>query len=106
MATTWKVTSMMAIPQEDGLTNVVSRVMWFASDTDGTYSAQIGGEIDIALETDETYTDYTQLTEEIVLDWCFENGLDKVAIEANLARQIVHQANPPVIPLPLPWTST
>ena len=38
-----------------------------------------------------------------MLDWCFANGVDKTAIEANVTAQIENQINPPVVTLPLPW---
>ena len=102
---TWKITSISAIAQQkNGLESVVSKVCWMASDTDGKYSAQLGGETKISTKL-HTYIPYSQLTEEIVLQWCFDEGLDKAAVEANLAKQISYQANPPVVALPLPWKS-
>jgi hypothetical protein len=38
-----------------------------------------------------------------VLGWCYENGVDQAAIEANVTLQIENQINPPVVTLPLPW---
>ena len=38
-----------------------------------------------------------------MLDWCYANGVDKNAIEANVSLQIQNQINPPVVSLPLPW---
>ena len=38
-----------------------------------------------------------------MLDWCYENGVDQAAIEANVTLQIENQINPPVVTLPLPW---
>ena len=38
-----------------------------------------------------------------MLDWCYANGVDKSAIEANVSLQIENQINPPVVALPLPW---
>jgi hypothetical protein len=43
------------------------------------------------------------LTQQQVLDWCYANGVDKSAIEANVTAQINNQINPPVVSLPLPW---
>ena len=37
------------------------------------------------------------------MQWCYENGVDKNAIEANVTAQIENQINPPVVALPLPW---
>jgi len=38
-----------------------------------------------------------------VLGWCYENGVDQAAIEANVTLQIENQIDPPVVTLPLPW---
>jgi hypothetical protein len=43
------------------------------------------------------------LTEQQVLDWCYANGVDQAAIEANVSLQIANQIDPPVVSLPLPW---
>ena len=40
-----------------------------------------------------------------VLGWCFSNGVDQKAIEANVTLQIENQINPPVIAPPLPWAA-
>ncbi len=40
---------------------------------------------------------------EQVLDWCYQNGVDKTAIEANVSLQIQNQIDPPIIAPPLPW---
>jgi hypothetical protein len=37
------------------------------------------------------------------LSWCYANGVDQAAIEANVTAQIEAQINPPVVVLPLPW---
>ena len=50
-----------------------------------------------------SFTPYDQLTEAQVLQWCYANGVDKNAIEANVTLQIENQINPPVVTLPLPW---
>lgn len=50
-----------------------------------------------------SFTPYLDLQPEQVLDWCFANGVNKTAIEANVNEQIQNQINPPVVSLPLPW---
>ena len=37
------------------------------------------------------------------MSWCYANGVDQSAIEANVSLQIANQINPPVVSLPLPW---
>jgi hypothetical protein len=52
-----------------------------------------------------TFTPYDQLTQEQVLGWCWNNGVDKDATEASIQTQINSQINPPVIQPPLPWAT-
>lgn len=52
-----------------------------------------------------SFTPYDQLTQEQVLGWCWANGVDKTATEANVQTQIDNQINPPVIQPPLPWAT-
>ena len=40
------------------------------------------------------YVPYDDLTEEMVLGWCFADGVDKDAIEASLTAKIEEQKNP------------
>lgn len=50
-----------------------------------------------------SFTPYLDLQPEQILGWCFSNGVDQAAIEANVSLQIQNQINPPVVSLPLPW---
>ena len=40
------------------------------------------------------YVPYDDLTEEMVLGWCFDGDVDKDAVEASLTAQIEEQKNP------------
>jgi len=50
-----------------------------------------------------SFTPYEDLTQDQVLGWCYANGVDQKAIEANVTAQIENQINPPIIAPPLPW---
>ena len=67
-----------------------------------TYSGTCYGSCSFAPPSG-SFTPYEDLTQQQVLDWCFANGVDKTAIEANVSLQIQNQINPPVIAPPLPW---
>ena len=43
------------------------------------------------------------MSEDIVLGWIWANGVDKAEVEANVARELDAQINPPVVSKPLPW---
>jgi len=42
----------------------------------------------------DDYVPYADLTEAVVLGWCWDNGVDQDAIEASLTANIAEQKNP------------
>ena len=98
----WIIERLLVKPTEGSLTDVVITADWRCNGTDGQYSGTCYGSASFAPPT-ENFTPYDQLTQDQVLGWCFANGVDKTAIEANVTLQIENQINPPVIAPPLPW---
>ena len=98
----WIIERLLVKPTEGSLTDVVITADWRCNGTDGTYSGTCYGSASFAPPT-EAFTPYPDLTEQQVLGWCFSNGVDQSAIEANVTQQIADQVNPPVIAPPLPW---
>jgi len=102
MNISWIIERLLVKPTEGTLTDVVITADWRCNGTDGTYSGTCYGSTSFAPPSG-SFTPYDQLTEQQVLDWCYNNGVDKTAIEANVSLQIENQINPPVIAPPLPW---
>ena len=102
MNISWIIERLLVKPTEGSLTDVVITADWRCNGTDGTYSGTCYGSASFAPPT-ENFTPYPDLTQDQVLGWCFANGVDQAAIEANVAAQIADQINPPVIAPPLPW---
>jgi hypothetical protein len=98
----WIIERLLVKPTEGSETNVVITADWRCNGTDETYSGTCYGSCSFAPPSGE-FTPYEDLTQEQVLNWCYENGVDKTAIEANVSQQINDQINPPVVTLPLPW---
>jgi hypothetical protein len=106
----WLIERLLVKPTEGSLTDVVITADWRCNgtettgsgDTEKSYSGTCYGSCSFAPPSD-SFTPYNQLTEAQVLDWCYQNGVDKTAIEANVSLQIQNQINPPVVSLPLPW---
>jgi hypothetical protein len=98
----WIIERLLVKPTEGSLTDVVITADWRCNGTDGTYSGTCYGSSSFAPPT-ENFTPYDQLTQDQVLGWCYSNGVDQTAIEANVTQQINDQINPPVITPPLPW---
>jgi hypothetical protein len=100
----WIIERLLVKPTEGSETNVVITADWRCNGTDETYSGTCYGSCSFAPPSGE-FTPYEDLTQEQVLNWCYSNGVDKTAIEANVTQQINDQINPPVIAPPLPWVA-
>ena len=94
----WKIT------QTDFNTdnNFIFCAHWTASAVDGDYTASIYSTCSFAPATPAI--PYASVTEAEVLDWCWNNGVDKDATEAALAAQIEAQKNP-VTATGTPWSA-
>jgi hypothetical protein len=98
----WIIERLLVKPTEGSLTDVVITADWRCNGSQDQYSGTCYGSASFAPPT-EAFTPYDQLTEAQVLGWCYANGVDQAAIEANVTAQIENQINPPVIAPPLPW---
>jgi hypothetical protein len=110
MTILWLIERLLVKPTEGSLTDVVITADWRCNsvetigtgDEAKTYTGTAYGSCSFAPPTG-SFTPYLDLSEEQILGWCYENGVDKNAIEANVTAQIENQINPPVVALPLPW---
>jgi len=76
---------------------------WRCTAADGDYSASSYGTCGFSPDpSDPSFVAYDSLTEAEVLQWCWDNGVDKDAIEASLAANIESQKNP-VSASGVPW---
>ena len=106
----WIIERLLVKPTEGSLTDVVITADWRCNGTETigtgddakTYSGTCYGSCSFQPPSGE-FTPYEDLTEAQVLNWCYANGVDKTAIEANVTQQITDQINPPIIAPPLPW---
>jgi hypothetical protein len=98
----WIIERLLCKPVEGTLTDVVITADWRCNGTDETYSGTCYGSCSFQPPSGD-FTPFPDLTQEQVLSWCFSNGVDKTAIEANVSLQIENQINPPIIAPPLPW---
>jgi len=102
MTILWIIERLLVKPTEGSLTDVVITADWRCNGTQDQYSGTCYGSCSFQPPAGE-FTPYDELTEQQVLDWCYANGVDKTAIEANVSLQIENQIDPPVVTLPLPW---
>ena len=110
MTILWLIERLLVKPLEGSNPDVVITADWRCNgtettgsgDTEQTYSGTCYGSCSFQPPSG-SFTPYEDLTQDQVLGWCYENGVDKTAIEANVSLQIQNQINPPVLTLPLPW---
>jgi hypothetical protein len=102
MTILWIIERLLVKPTEGQNTDVVITADWRCNGTQDNYSGTCYGSSSFAPPSGE-FTPYEDLTQEQVLNWCYANGVDQKAIEANVTQQINDQINPPIIAPPLPW---
>ena len=104
MTILWIIERLLVKPTEGPNTDVVITADWRCNGTDETYNGTCYGSCSFQPPTG-SFTPYPDLTQEQVLGWCYANGVDQAAIEANVTQQIENQIDPPVVTLPLPWAA-
>ena len=102
MTILWLIERLLVKPTEGSLTDVVITADWRCNGSQESFIGTCYGSCSFAPPTG-SFTPYKELTQEQVLGWCYANGVDQSAIEANVTAQIANQINPPVVSLPLPW---
>ena len=102
MNISWIIERLLVKPTEGSLTDVVITADWRCNGLQDQYSGTCYGSASFAPPTGN-FTPYEDLTQDQVLGWCYANGVDQAAIEANVTAQIQNQIDPPVVSLPLPW---
>ena len=102
MTILWLIERLLVKPAEGSLTDVVITADWRCNGSQESFFGTCYGSCSFAAPSG-SFTPYEDLTQEQVLGWCFANGVDQAAIEANVTLQIENQINPPVVTLPLPW---
>ena len=95
MTILWLIERLLVKPTEGSNTDVVITADWRCNGSQESFSGTCYGSCSFAPPTG-SFTPYDQLTEAQVLDWCYANGVDQAAIEANVSLQIQNQINPPV----------
>jgi hypothetical protein len=104
MTILWLIERLLTKPVEGSKTDVVITADWRCNGSQESFFGTCYGSCSFAPPTG-SFTPYEDLTQDQVLDWCYQNGVDKTAIEANVTAQIQNQINPPVVSLPLPWVA-
>ena len=98
---TWTISTMERNTSDDGV--IVAH--WRVTEVDGDHSASAYGTASFDYDASaDDFVPYADLTEEVVLGWCWADGVDKDAIEASLTAKIEEQ-KAPTTETGVPWTS-
>jgi len=100
---TTTITAMYTVPNPTGY---VVNVLFNVSGTDGTYTANIDGNIQFQPEQGEAgFVPYNELTQAEVIGWINTATNNQENYYANVQGQINSMITPPVSPTsqPLPW---
>lgn len=108
MATTftWTITQMDCLPHTADGPDYVVTAHWQCVGVDGNYNGRVYSTCGFAVDKSESdFVPYADLTQDMVLGWMWESGVDKGATEVAVQKQIDNQINPPVVTPPLPWAA-
>ena len=102
----WAVNQMTAYPEFAGQQDVVFRIAWVCSATDGTYNSATYGTVDVTYVAGAPYTPYDQITLDQANGWVAnalgEEGIAKAYADCDAAIDAQTVQDKPVT-LPLPW---
>jgi len=98
----WKIENMVVKPVDGAYTDAVVTATWRCTIVDGVHTASNYGSMGFASPTNN-FIAYPDLTEADVLGWVWANGVNKDEVEANVARELDMQKNPPTVAKELPW---
>jgi hypothetical protein len=101
----WLIEYMQTTPVSSNPPLYVINCGWRCNGQDEKFSSTVYGTCSFQQKPEEngTYTPYEELTQEQVLNWCWESSVNKEATELSISTQIENQKNPPIITPPLPW---
>ena len=100
---TWNISQLDCVPQAPEGADFVVTVHWQCNGVDGDYNGSVYSTCSFAV-VEGAFTPYADLTQDQVLGWVWDNGVDKDATEAAVEQQIQNQINPPIVAPPLPWS--
>lgn len=97
----WIIRKLECAPSENGLTNIVKIVHWtYQAHTEEKY-VEISNQYPLSPPFPENYINYSELTEDIVIEW-LENNLDIDYLKKKLEYEIEKSYEKEIV-LPLPW---
>lgn len=105
---TWTVEKLECSPLMAGFENVVRKVFWVLTSSDGTTTVSSLGATDLSFDPSITeFADYSTLDEATVIGWIInELGQEYITgFEQTHEKTIINTPLPEIVEIPLPWAS-
>lgn len=102
----WSIDWMRSSTQDiSGFPEVVVTAGWRCNGTEQDQATSVYSTVSFLPPQagDPNFTPYNQLTQDQVLSWVWQSGVDKAATEAAVQTQLNALINPAEVQLPLPW---
>lgn len=100
---TWTVYGLDCLPETPEGDDYVVTAHWRLVGVDGEYTGVVDARTSFPVVQGEAFIPYADLTQDIVLGWCYEHGVDQNAMEGAVAGQIAAAKEPQPVSEPLPW---
>lgn len=102
---TWTISTLESNTSDGGVIVAHWRVTDSETVGDDTYNARSYGTCSFTYDASaDDFVPYADLTESVVLGWCWDADVDKDAVEASLTAKIEEQ-KAPTTETGVPWTS-
>lgn len=103
MTTNWIIETLYVKPIDGDLSDVVVTANWRCNGSQDQYAGTCYGSTSFNAPDPQAFTPFSSLTQDEVLQWVWDSGIDKIGVESNVEQQIQNQINPPIITPALPW---
>lgn len=105
----WLAEWLQTTPDSADPSKAVLQVGWRVNgeqeDNGKVYTASVYSTCTLPPADPASFIPYADLTQDIVLGWCYANGVDKDSAEQAVQSNIDNQIDPPVVQPPLPWVA-
>jgi hypothetical protein len=101
----WIITQLECLPQKDGQTDVVYNVIWDCcgiQEPENIAQSQ-RGQLNVDYVSGNLFTPYNQLTQQQILQWVFDSGVNKSEVESMVQQKIDAFKSPKTTSPNLPW---
>lgn len=101
---TWVFSQFDTAPSLDGLTDVVKIIHWRLNAEEDGIAVSAYGTANLADPSSEQFVPFQDITEQMAIDWV-SSVINVSDVQGSLANQIAAIKNPPVVPMPPPFSS-